>query len=89
MKTTTPKKMKTSNSNITKPTIVIRANNCATNDPCAICGQRTDPNGFFDYFLEGTVELVCDQCVEKHNPALKILFLAGYDAAERLRQVVK
>jgi hypothetical protein len=65
----------------TKPTIIIRENNCATNDPCAICGQRTDPNGLFDFFLEGTVSLVCDQCVEKYDPALKVLYLAGYDAA--------
>jgi hypothetical protein len=67
----------------TKPNIIIRPNNCATNDPCAICGQRTDPRGLFDFFLEGTVSLVCDPCVEKYNPGLKVLYRAEHDAAAR------
>lgn len=62
--------------------VVIGSNNCPTNDPCAICGQRTDPRGFFDFFLEGTLNLVCDQCAEKHSPGLTLLYERGIEVAQ-------
>lgn len=49
--------------------ITLGLNNVITNDPCAICGARCDPDGY-DYFLEGTVGLVCDGCAEKYAPDL-------------------
>jgi hypothetical protein len=48
----------------------IRFNNCATNDPCALCGERCDPRGGPDLFLKGTWNLVCDRCGEETHPAL-------------------
>ena len=50
--------------------IVLKLNNCATNDPCAICGRRTDPVIGLDYFWEGTWRLVCDTCAERYEPVL-------------------
>lgn len=44
------------------PKIEFKHNNCATNDPCAICGERTDPLVGPEPFLEGTWELVCAKC---------------------------
>jgi hypothetical protein len=52
------------------PRIVIKDNNCATNDPCAVCGERTDPNCGPELFLEGTWALVCHQCGKKYQPHL-------------------
>jgi hypothetical protein len=51
------------------PRVVIGLNSVITNDPCAICGKRTDPNGI-DFFLEGTRELVCNHCAQEHAPGL-------------------
>jgi len=45
-------------------------NNCASNDPCAICGERTDPNCGPELFLEGTWALVCYECGWKYAPGL-------------------
>lgn len=53
----------------TQPTICIKSNNTITNDPCALCGQRTDPQGV-DLFLEDTWMLVCTECGAKHDPKL-------------------
>jgi len=39
--------------------IEIKPNNCISNDPCAICGERCDPTGI-DPFIAGTWHLVCD-----------------------------
>src|SRR5215510_8643752 len=50
--------------------LVIKNNNCATNDPCAICGARTDPGIGPELFLEGTWALVCYGCGWEHAPGL-------------------
>lgn len=47
--------------------ITLFLNNTITNDPCYLCGQRTDPDGF-DYGYN--LNLVCPQCVEKYKPEL-------------------
>ena len=52
--------------------IVIKPNNAITNDPCAICGARCDPDGL-DFFLEGTERLVCDRCATRIAPKLSRL----------------
>ncbi len=49
--------------------ICIKLNNVITNDPCTLCGGRCDPTSV-DLFLDGTEQLVCDQCAEKRVPGL-------------------
>jgi hypothetical protein len=44
-----------------KARIVIGINNTLTNDPCALCGARTDPDGI-DLMLADSLSLVCDDC---------------------------
>ena len=48
--------------------VCIRLNNVATNDPCAICGQRTDPDISPELFAAGTYSLVCYDCGMKYAP---------------------
>lgn len=50
--------------------LAIKFNNAATNDPCAICGIRTDPEVGPELFLDGTFELVCYDCGRTHSPEL-------------------
>jgi recombinational DNA repair protein (RecF pathway) len=50
--------------------IAIKLNNCASNDPCAICGQRTDPEIGAEFFLADSWALVCHPCAEKNAPEL-------------------
>jgi hypothetical protein len=50
--------------------IVIGLNNCATNDPCVLCRERTDPNVGPELFLAGTWALVCRKCGRKNAPEL-------------------
>jgi hypothetical protein len=52
------------------PVLVIKSNNVATPDPCAVCGERTNPDCGPELFLEGTWELVCHQCGQKYAPEL-------------------
>ena len=53
-----------------KPEIVIKWNNCATNDPCAMCGTRTNPYVGPELFYDETYRLVCWNCGRKINPEL-------------------
>lgn len=50
--------------------LVIKYNNAATNDPCGICGARTDPACGPEIFVEGTWATVCWPCQKKHAPGL-------------------
>jgi hypothetical protein len=50
--------------------LCIKMNNCASNDPCGICGERTEPEIGSEVFLEGTNTLVCWRCANIHNPEL-------------------
>lgn len=52
-----------------KRAITLELNNTITNDPCAICGQLCDPDGF-DFFLKGISSLVCDECASEHAPEM-------------------
>jgi len=48
--------------------ITLRLNYSMAKDPCAICGEPCDPDGF-DYFLSpDSYSLVCDTCAEKYAP---------------------
>lgn len=49
--------------------VTLKFNNVITNDPCAWCGQRTDPTGM-DFFAEDSESLVCDDCVRDVAPEL-------------------
>jgi hypothetical protein len=57
--------------------LVIRVNNVLTNDPCALCGEATDPTGI-DLYLAERPALVCHSCGFLHAPALvRLLDLAS------------
>ena len=57
--------------------LVIRLNTALTNDPCALCGQPTDPTGI-DLYLANKPALVCNACGLFHAPALvRLLDLAS------------
>jgi hypothetical protein len=51
--------------------IDIKPNNCASNDPCGICGQRTDPQVGLELFLRTNECILCYPCGEKYAPALR------------------
>jgi hypothetical protein len=55
----------------------IKLNNAATNDPCEVCGSRTDPEVGPELFLAGTWALVCYECAREHAPEL-VDCLAAY-----------
>jgi hypothetical protein len=52
--------------------LTLTLNNTATNDPCALCGERTDPVVGWEVFPEeGDVQApVCDACVRQRAPEL-------------------
>lgn len=57
--------------------MVIRVNTVLTNDPCALCGEATDPTGI-DLYLADRPALVCHTCGLFHAPALvRLLDLAS------------
>jgi hypothetical protein len=64
----------------------IEHNNVITNDPCGICGDRTDPGGLDVFVRErdgSNPELVCVPCIEKLAPELLALQRLAF-AAEML-----
>jgi hypothetical protein len=48
--------------------IELRDNNSITNDPCNICGERTEPCGY-DFFAPWPA-LICHTCAEEFAPDL-------------------
>lgn len=48
----------------------IKHNNCASNDPCAICGQRTDPQVGPELMLADSRQLVCHDCGNRYDAEL-------------------
>jgi len=50
--------------------LAIKTNNAGTNDPCIICGERTDPIVGPELFLDGTTLLVCYACGWEVDPVL-------------------
>ena len=60
--------------NGTMNAICLKENNGSTNPPCTLCGARCEPSGMGgDFYLEGTPEMVCDECAERHAPGLYAL----------------
>jgi len=55
--------------------LAIKLNNAASNDPCELCGRRTDPEVGPELFLDGSWGLVCYECGEKYAPELMGLLL--------------
>ena len=63
--------------NILPTDLVIRINTVLTNDPCALCGEASDPTGIDLYLADGSA-LVCHSCGLLHAPALvRLLNLAS------------
>ncbi len=50
--------------------LAIKYNNAASNDPCAICGARTDPEIGPELFMKDSWALVCYGCGREHDPEL-------------------
>ena len=44
---------------------------------CCLCGEDAEKTEGFVFFLEGTCDVVCLECAEKHAPALSNLLQAG------------
>jgi hypothetical protein len=51
----------------TKQRFTLEPNNCISNDPCVICGQRCDPCGY-DIMVDKA--LVCEDCCREYVPDL-------------------
>jgi hypothetical protein len=60
--------------------LVIKLNNTASRCACGVCGGGIDPAVGPQIVIEGTWEIVCDDCARRHDP---ILFhaLACWDGA--------
>jgi len=67
-------------------TVAIKSNNCATNDPCALCGKPADPAVGPALFLDGTWAAVCWQCGRRLAPDL-VALLELADASRRFAMV--
>jgi hypothetical protein len=58
--------------------LAIKYNNAAVNDPCYICGGRSDPQVPLAIFDNDSYRVVCDSCAEKHAPELAKLIKDFY-----------
>lgn len=65
--------------------ITLFLNNALTNDPCAICGNRTDPDGL-DFGIGKS--LVCDECAKKDAPEMVEIREAALSYAEIERSMI-
>jgi hypothetical protein len=61
-------------------TLVIKYNNTPSNDPCALCGLRTDSSVGPELFAEGTWALVCDDCGARYAPELLAVLSRYYSS---------
>lgn len=52
------------------PKIVLKFNNIAVNEPCAICGGRSDAGIGIELFAEGA-GLICEPCANEYAQELK------------------
>jgi hypothetical protein len=57
------------------PRLAVKMNSVAVNDPCELCGKRTDPDLGPELFLDGTWALVCYECGDKYAPELTRMLL--------------
>jgi hypothetical protein len=61
--------------------LILRWNNSATNDPCALCGARTDPEVGWEVMTSG-LSLVCHDCVRELAPGLLAAREVAWQALE-------
>ena len=63
--------------------LCIKSNNAGGQEHCGLCNAHTDAASGPEIFIEGTWRVVCDECVEKHDPHLlaykRKLFECGAD----------
>jgi hypothetical protein len=52
---------------MTKPIVEVKLNNCATHEPCALCGDDADSAVGPWPFVRGTYEPVCTDCARHHG----------------------
>jgi hypothetical protein len=64
----------------------IKLNNAATNDPCRLCGKRTDPECGPELFLGGTWAKVCYECGAEHAEELMECLAVYRESPEFLRR---
>ncbi|MBM4287904.1 MAG: hypothetical protein FJ135_07105 [Deltaproteobacteria bacterium] len=67
----------------------VKLNNCASNDPCAICSGRTAPMVGLELFLSGTVGVVCHECGEKYDAALTKALKIHREQLREYEQVIE
>ena len=65
--------------------ITLFSNNVLTNDPCVICGNRTDPGGL-DFGIGK--RLVCGECAKKHAPEMVGIREAALSYAKMERSMI-
>ena len=62
--------------------IVLHLNSYMEPGPCVFCGAECRPDGF-DFHLEGSVKLVCTNCVSEIAPELAVI----HDGAHKWRDI--
>ena len=60
----------------------IKYNKRAANDPCAVCGVRTNPTVGAELFLVDSWDVVCWRCGERFAPELVVMLRAWHAADE-------
>jgi hypothetical protein len=66
----------------------IKYNNAVTNDPCAICGERAEPQGPVALFLRDSWSLVCYECGFRYARRLQDCLNAYYTDLEAKRNPI-
>lgn len=69
--------------------LTIGYNNCAANDPCALCGKRTDPAIPLAIFPRGNWQPVCDHCAREQAPELALVLRHFYGSMEEMIWVAR
>ncbi len=62
-----------------KTELCIKLNNTASNNPCALCGKRTDLITGPELFIEGSLSLVCHECGNRLAPGLMRVLKAAQE----------
>lgn len=65
--------------------IVLRLNSYMEPGPCVYCGAECHPDGF-DFHIEGTVKLVCTNCVREKLPELALIHDGAHQWVETAKE---
>lgn len=68
--------------------LAIKLNRVAISDPCAVCGERTDPQEGPELFLAEDDLVVCHECGRKYAPELVAALVVYRNCLERERRLV-